>query len=304
MTTGSIRSILVASVVCALAVAPAAAQQRGRSAPSEHAQTPASLGVHGFSVVLVVGGMQGASASDNVPEAARKALADMKDFLPYKRYQLLDAAWILCCAPDTSQVSGRVRGPDGRDYLYTVDPGIIDGTKLNLRFTMREVQDSPTGGSINVDKMSDTARLELLKQQSEAARELDEAELQVRTIRQRFEVGTATPADMESATMRARRAQQRVQELQRLGNSSASGASGSGGSLGAQGRSTLQPSVSAGGRGTSTARAGVYYRRELMDSSFMISAGETVVIGTSRLNGDQALIAILTAATKPAAAAK
>ena len=38
-----------------------------------------------------------------------------------------------------------------------------------------------------------------------------------------------------------------------------------------------------------------------MDSSFSISAGETVVIGTSRINGDQALIAILTAAVKPGA---
>ena len=36
-----------------------------------------------------------------------------------------------------------------------------------------------------------------------------------------------------------------------------------------------------------------------MDSSFSIALGETVVIGTSRLNGDQALIALLTAAAKP-----
>lgn len=38
-----------------------------------------------------------------------------------------------------------------------------------------------------------------------------------------------------------------------------------------------------------------------MDSSFSIALGETVVIGTSRLNGDQALIALLTAAAKPGA---
>ena len=71
----------------------------------ERGQSPASLGIHGFSVVLVIGGTQGpsSSASENVPDAARKALADMKDFLPYKRYQLLDAAWILCCAPRTTR---------------------------------------------------------------------------------------------------------------------------------------------------------------------------------------------------------
>jgi hypothetical protein len=36
-----------------------------------------------------------------------------------------------------------------------------------------------------------------------------------------------------------------------------------------------------------------------MDSTFSIAVGETVVIGTSRLKGEKALIALLTAATKP-----
>jgi hypothetical protein len=36
----------------------------------------------GFSVVLVLGELQGTGAADNVPPAARKALTDMKDFLP------------------------------------------------------------------------------------------------------------------------------------------------------------------------------------------------------------------------------
>src|SRR5262245_66628788 len=46
----------------------------------------------GYSVVLVLGDMQNASPADsNVPAAARKALADLKDFLPYKSYRLLDA---------------------------------------------------------------------------------------------------------------------------------------------------------------------------------------------------------------------
>ena len=35
------------------------------------------------------------AAQDSVPLAARKALTDMKDFLPYKCYRLLDAAWII-----------------------------------------------------------------------------------------------------------------------------------------------------------------------------------------------------------------
>lgn len=291
MTTGIIRSALTTSVVCVLAVATAAAQQRGSGQRFQPSHTPATLGVHGFSVVLVVGHSAGAVANENVPESARKALADMKDFLPYKRYQLLDAAWILCCASDTTQVSGRVRGPDGRDYLYTVDPSDIVGSKLNMRFTLREVRDVPVS-SVNVDKLSDTARLEYMKHQAESVRELEEAELQVRTLRPRVEVGTATPSELESATIRLRSAQQRVQDLQRVG-----------GGGGAQGRGTLQPGATAG-RSGGGGRGGTSYGRELMDSSFLITPGETVVIGTSRINGDQALIAILTAATKPVAAAK
>ena len=182
MTTGRTRFTLAALLSALLPATGRGADGQGRRTPTASragrasARTPASMGIHGFSVVLVVGGTQGASAgaSDTVPEAARKALADMKDFLPYKRYQLLDAAWILCCGSENQSDnpgSGRVRGPDGRDYLYTVDPGNIVGSKLNLRFTMREVQDSLTP-AMNVEKLSDTARLELSRQQAEAAREL------------------------------------------------------------------------------------------------------------------------------------
>jgi hypothetical protein len=254
---------------------------------------------------LSAASVKGAGGSENLPDAARKALADMKDFLPYKRYQLLDAAWILCCATTREQVSGRVRGPDGRDYLYTVDPGDIVGSKLNLRFVMREAQGafSPAVTSVNVDRLSDTARLELMKQQAEAARELDEANIQLRSTKQKFDVGMATSAEMESATSRERRAQGRVQDLQRMAGDgttrvtgqAAAGARGGGGS-----RSSVAPSEVAQ-RAVSGGRGGATFARETMDSSFSISPGETVVIGTSRINGDQALIAILTAAMKPGA---
>ena len=107
---------------------------------------------------------------------------------------------------------------------------------------------------------------------------------------------------MEGATTRVRRAEDRVRDLatllnrdqdRRLGQARA-GARGGGGA-----RSSVapveMPAKGGGGRGGTT------FGRETMDSSFSISPGETVVIGTSRINGDQALIAILTAATKPGA---
>ena len=62
----------------------------------------------GFSVVLVLGDIQGAATADDVPLAARKALTDMRDFLPFKSYKLLDAAWVMCCGQRRSRERPRL----------------------------------------------------------------------------------------------------------------------------------------------------------------------------------------------------
>jgi hypothetical protein len=75
-------------------------------------EVPERTIVHGFSVALVLGEMQAGSSPDSLPVGARKALADMRDFLPYKSYRLLDTQWILCCGSTKAGtgVSGRLRG--------------------------------------------------------------------------------------------------------------------------------------------------------------------------------------------------
>lgn len=316
MTPGRTGSTLAPSVmlVLALLTATAAAQTRGAAPVFERRGTPASMGVNGFSVVLVVGRNDDLDSrlaalrargltdkhpeverlrketrleSDTVPEAARKALADMKDFLPFKRYQLLDAAWILCCGSENNGVSGRVRGPDGRDYQYILDPGGVVNSKLNLRFTMRETDH--VASMVNADKLSDTARLEHARQLYEAIRERDDAQLAFTTAKKRFDVGVVTAPELEGARTRMRRSEERVEDLRRLtGGMVATG----GGQAGGRGQ------VAAGGRGGGASSS---TSRTVMDSSFSIALGETVVIGTSRLNGDQALIALLTVAGKPGA---
>jgi len=271
LTSRSIVHALIATLAFVPAAVSAQQSSRGTTRPSG----PAALGIQGFSVVLVVGSLTGTapSASDGVPEAARKALADMKDFLPFKRYQLLDAAWTLCCATSRSGVSGRVRGPDERDYRYDVDPLGVTDSKLNLRFTIREMVDPvlttkpPAQGS---SKVSDSTRLEHSRLLYDAIRERDEAEIQLRRVSQQYEVGIVAASEMESAKTRNIRAAQRVADLQRVAASN-----------GVQLRGTGQ---------------------NIIDSTFSISLGETVVVGTSRLHGDRALIAILTAAGKPASA--
>jgi hypothetical protein len=66
---------------------------------------------NGFSVVLLLGETQGAAGGDGLPPAAsqRKALADVKDFLPYKSYKTLDTQWL-------RSGSTRMKGLDDQEY--------------------------------------------------------------------------------------------------------------------------------------------------------------------------------------------
>ena len=58
--------------------------------------------LQGFSIVLVLGDVQDGATGDNIPAAARAALADLKDFLPYRSYRVLDTAWVLASSSDTA----------------------------------------------------------------------------------------------------------------------------------------------------------------------------------------------------------
>jgi hypothetical protein len=76
-------------------------------ATAAHAQSR----YNGFSVVLLLGETQGAAAGDGLPPAPglRKALADVKDFLPYRSYKVLDTQWL-------RSGSTRMKGPDNQEY--------------------------------------------------------------------------------------------------------------------------------------------------------------------------------------------
>jgi hypothetical protein len=268
-------------------LAGAAAQQSPAKAPAppaarvEAVELPGpsltGMGLQGYSVVLVVGDMQGAGGGgETVPAAARKALSDMQAFLPYKRYQLLDASWMVCCGGGHAIVNGRLRGPEDREYSYAIDTVGGNNGKLTVRFWMREgdISTTPVASSSRVSaqtaSLSDTARAEYSRQLYEAQKERDEAELQQRRAKQMLDVGTMAEPEYQLARRKYQLAVNRVEELERT--------------LGARNSAA------------STSRG------NLLDSTFSIAIGETVVIGTSRLKGDQALIALLTAAGKTGAA--
>src|SRR6266566_1661980 len=51
--------------------------------------------LRGFGVILVLGEIESGRTAGTFTPAATKALADVKDFLPYKSYRLLDTVWMV-----------------------------------------------------------------------------------------------------------------------------------------------------------------------------------------------------------------
>jgi hypothetical protein len=232
---------------------PARGGQRGRLTPSERANMPAP---QGFSVVLVLGEMQAAGSADTVPPAARKALADMKDFLPYKTYRLLDAQWSLCCG--RSAIVTRLRGDEQDYYDLELEPNRTDTSgKWYVRFALRNALagTAQSDGETNVRMMS-------LEQQRAAL------ESQLRDLKQRYNDNhpEVQKARTRLAEIEREQSQVRMETARR--------------------RAAMPSPVN---------------RRTIIDTSFTMDIGETVVVGTSRLQGDKALIALLTAvaSTKP-----
>jgi hypothetical protein len=220
------RSRFCSALTCVLLVASTMATAQQPKSSSSVVATPS---VQGFSVALVLGDLQGSAKADNVPEGAKKALADLRDFLPYKSYRLLDTQWILCCGSTKvgTGISGRLRGvsqalgPDEQEYPFTVNLVGVSGTQLSVRFVM-------TDGAGPVKKST------VPKPPPDDAQKV-------------------VPHEKELEKM-----QRQVEEIARV----------------------------AGGKGT------------IIDSTFSMDIGETVVIGTSSLKGDKALIAVLTAAKR------
>ena len=243
------RIVRVAVVTCACAVlatravaqpaVPRSPEVKIQPSPEAKGQ-PAS---QGFSVVLVLGDGQLTTIAENVPLAARRALADMKDFLPYKGYRLLDAQWILGSQRSVS----RLRGPEDQEYQLTLRTVPLGG-RLQITFWLQE----PGATVMTARELEETN-----------ARRSEEAELRSRLERQQKEaaelrerVGAKSPA-FTDAVAKVQAAKQQL----------------------------------AAAEGVSVTRG-----RSVIDTSFSMEIGETVVVGTSRMRGgDKALIALLTA---------
>jgi hypothetical protein len=216
--------------------------------------TPKPTAPQGFSVVLLLGDMQGGSSQDNVPAAARKALADLKDFLPYKSYRLLDTQWISCCGQ--SGIVSRLRGADDQDYDLDLNPSAAPNGKWAVHFILRDPAPAPTassGGGFS-GALRDKEIYVLTAQRNDLERKLTDLRQKLNDLHPEIVEFKAQLADVVKRL-----------DVIRLDDLT---------------------------RRVSTLRDG---RRAMIDTSFTMDVGETVVVGTSRLKGEKALIALLTA---------
>jgi hypothetical protein len=223
-------------------------------------------GPQGFSVVLVVGDLQGAPGDGDVPPAARQALSDMKDFLPYKSYKLLDAAWIM---GSFTHSTTRLRGPEDREFQIDIiaSPGVAmkDGSdprnRITVQFQLRDAMPDP-------DDASMVRPVGRANQEAELRSQLNEAEAALKTARDRMNAGVGTREEVQRLEQSVSLLKERLNKASRQGSS----------------RSFSQAKLA---------------ELPMMNTSFTMDVGETVVVGTSRLRSNsKALIALLTAVPK------
>lgn len=268
----NVRSIALGALVTLAAVSPAAAQTAAQPAPPRE-QPAATRQVQGFNIVLVLGETQpgsGVEGSDDIPAGAKKALADMREFLPYKNYRVLDTQWTSCCAGVNSVLSGQLRGiAAGRggssfvDRQYSFHLTVNNSSQgLSVRFGLND------GAVASARKAPDemreqSARVSELIEREDLRDRIATMELQVREAEKKVAVGVLPSTelrvihDKHASLVRQHEAVSRAVE------------------------GSQAPS-----------------RGSIIDSSFVMQPGETVVVGTSRLGGDKAIIALVTAARK------
>ena len=254
-----------------------AVQQPAGRTPSAGRDTTMSQ-LQGFNIVLLVGESQSSGASiEDVPATARKALNDMRDFLPFKHYRVLDSQWTSCCADSgRNTIAGRVQGvmaaagssqggadvrllPRTYNFVLQVGPAI---SRLSVFFSLQPEGASRSGQTAT---LSVAREQELEKRLFDLRRELDQLEDEIpRRVKER----NGNHPEIQTLQAQQRRVQQRIAE-------------------------TVNEISSAKAHGDTDRAA-----RSLIDSNFTMDVGETVVVGTSRLGGDKALIAIVTAARK------
>jgi hypothetical protein len=279
---------LPAAIACAILVStPAQARQAAEAPSSKKMAPPDPMPRRGFNVVLLLGDMQEAGGLDTIPVAARKALTDMKDFLPYKGYRLLDTQWVL--ASSSGPAITRLRGSEDQEYdlelraasAYQAGSPAPSPTGIAVRFFLREAIEGPTAVKSDGSRTAlhpkelekaDATTLEISREIFQLERERDDLQILINKGRRQIEAGTQDPSEVKRHETQLAAVNRRINELKQSLSTSSSKTGG----------------------------------RAVIDTTFRMDDGETVVVGTSKVKGGgRALIALLTATSdRPKSSAK
>lgn len=227
-------------------------------------QKPVAQQLRGFSVVLVQGDQEGTSSE--LPAAARAAINDVKDFLPFKSYRLLDTSWTLG-SNTTQEFTSRLRG-ENQDYEVRISSRPEDPASVGVKFILRERGESSSAHH--------SSQRSAGGQQGAPSEELEKAEAELSELRVRLsraqtlqQRGLVAPSVAAELQTQVAETENRVAQLKQQGGSDPAA------DWFASYASALAPPI--------------------IDTSFSMRIGETVVVGTSRVRGNKALIALLTA---------
>jgi len=119
------------------------------------AKADVSPGTQRFQLLLLSATLRAGGSGPEIPANAEKALAELRKFLPFKSYQVVDAAWLSATEGEAAQ--GRLAGSGGGAYSVTLrfrgaaDPGapslFIDAFELQQNVVL------PTKDGPHYDKL-------------------------------------------------------------------------------------------------------------------------------------------------------
>jgi len=118
------RLALLLFVLCVLSLPMAPVH----ASPAAEAQGP-RLATHMMTVSLLVASTQGGSGSEPIPASVAKAIQDIKDFLPYTRYEMHDTAVLRTAS--LNNLRTELQGPDAR-YTARFQYQMGDDGRLNI----------------------------------------------------------------------------------------------------------------------------------------------------------------------------
>jgi len=124
--------------------APSAVTPTPSAAPAPVAVPSPSNGAHTqlFQVILLRGATSGSEELTGLPKNAEKAVKDVRDFLPFKSYKLLDSALLRIDESGKTQLEGIP--PQQYEVSFAFRP--LAGNKLSI-WTFRLVAVKPKGGT-------------------------------------------------------------------------------------------------------------------------------------------------------------